>query len=122
MGRWAEAIVLLRPQAESGHPQFLALLGYMLGRAGQRAEALAIQARLRDRQQNGVLGAYYLAFVPAALGDRDQAFTWLDRAYEDGSLGFSPGRTVGLTDPLFDDLRQDPRLGRLRARLGLQNR
>jgi len=121
-GRWAEAIALLRPRAESGDALILAMLGYMLARAGQRGEALSIQDSLRNRWRNGALGAYYLAFVPTALGDRDQAFTWLDRAYKDRSLTFYPGRRVGLTDAPFDDLRQDPRLGRFRARLGLQNR
>jgi hypothetical protein len=94
----------------------------MYGRSGQRADALSIQARLLDQQRSGSIGAYYLAFVPAALGDRDEAFAWLDRAYEDGSLRFSPGRGVGLPGLPFDDLRQDPRMGRLREQVGLQKR
>jgi tetratricopeptide (TPR) repeat protein len=121
-GKWAEAIAALGPQAERGDAAVLALLGYMHGRAGDRAEALAIQARLLDRRDSGAIGAYYLAFVPAALGDRDQAFTWLDRADEDGSLRFYPGRRMGVTELPFDALRQDPRMDRLRDRLGLQKR
>ncbi len=122
-GRWAEAIALLRPQAEHGDYGTLALLGYMYGRAGDRGEALSIQARLLDRWRSGVLGAMDLAYVPAALGDRDQAFAWLDRAHEDGSLRFfAPGMRVAPSEPPFDVLEQDPRLGRLRERMGLQKR
>jgi hypothetical protein len=100
----------------------LALLGYLYGRVGQREKALSIQDSLRSRWENGALDAYYLAFVPSALEDRDQAFAWLDRAYEDGSLGLLSGLQVGLTDPLFDDLRQDPRLEQLHELLKLQKR
>jgi hypothetical protein len=63
-----------------------------------------------------------LAYVPAALGDRDAAFAWLDRAHEDGSLTFGPGYWVDLNDVPFDALREDPRMERLRERLGLQRR
>jgi Tfp pilus assembly protein PilF len=121
-GRWDEAIAALQPQADRGDELALALLGYMLGRAGRREESRAIQARLVDRRESGAIGAYYLAFVPTALGDRDQAFAWLDRAYDDGSLRFFPSGRVTLTGVPFDDLRQDPRMGRLRERLGLQKR
>ncbi len=89
-GRWADAIAVLRPQAERDSAGTLALLGYMTGRAGHREDALSIQARLHDRWQRGLLDAMNLAYVPAALGDRDQAFTWLDRGIEDGSLRFAP--------------------------------
>jgi len=121
-GRWAEAAAALRPQAERGDNLSLALLGYVSARAGKRAEALSIQNRLLDRRREGGIGAYYLAFVPAGLGDRDATFGWLDRAYDDGSLRFAPGRGMGATALPFDDLGQDPRMDRLRARLGIQKR
>jgi DNA-binding SARP family transcriptional activator/Flp pilus assembly protein TadD len=119
-GRWAEAIAVLHPQAELGDHLALALLGYMYGRAGMSGEAHAIHASLLDRHQRGAIGAYYLAFVPTALGDRDQAFTWLGRAYADGSLRFSPPLRVGFVGAPFDELRRDPRMRRLQARLGVQ--
>jgi DNA-binding SARP family transcriptional activator/Tfp pilus assembly protein PilF len=122
-GHWADAIAALLPQAESDSTgSALALLGYMRGRAGQREEALSIQARLLDRWRRGLVGAMKLAYVPAALGDRDEAFAWLDRALEDGSLRFAPGMWVDLTDVPFDALWQDPRMDRLRERFGYQKR
>jgi tetratricopeptide (TPR) repeat protein len=115
-GRWAEAIATLRGQADRGDALATAFLGYMYARAGQREEAAAIQARLEQRAGRGAEGAYYLAFVPAALGDRDEAFKWLDLGLKDGSFGFPSGRSVPFTDPPFDDLRADPRYERLRVR------
>lgn len=121
--QWADAIAALQPQAGSDSTgSTLALLGYMRGRAGQREEALSIQARLLDRWRRGLVGAMTLAYVPAALGDRDEAFAWLDRALEDGSLRFAPGKWVDLTDVPFDALSQDPRMDRLRERFGHQKR
>jgi hypothetical protein len=95
----------------------------MHARAGQREEARAIQARLLERWRAGTLfGAFMLVHVPAGLGHRDEAFAWLDRAVEDGSLAFSPGFWVDPEDIPFDALMGDPRLDRLRERLDLQKR
>jgi serine/threonine-protein kinase len=115
-GRWPEAIAALRPQAERGNRHALGLLGYMLARAGQRDEALRIQAGLLERRRRGTGEAFEVALVYAGLGDVDQAAAWLDRAVADGSLGFAL-MTVG---PLFDDMRGDPRFERLRERIGLR--
>lgn len=119
---WAEAMKAMEPWTRRGDLRGVAWIGYFKGRAGQTAEAQAIHADLLARWRDGKLEAYWLAWVPAALGDRDQAFSWLDRAFEKGELEFSPGLRVGLTDPLFDDLRGDPRLEALRRRLGFQRR
>ncbi|HKT61692.1 MAG TPA: tetratricopeptide repeat protein, partial [Gemmatimonadales bacterium] len=121
-GRWDDALAALRPQAARDSTATLALLGYMSARAGRREEAAAIQARLLQRRQSGRIDAIHLAYVPAALGDRDRAFAWLDSAVVEGSLRFAPGLLVDPTDAPFDMLEGDPRLPRYQARLGRQNR
>jgi hypothetical protein len=80
----------------------------MLGRAGEREEALRIRAHLLERWRYDGGGALPLAVVEAGLGDRDEAFAWLDRALEDRSLtGWPPHLTVmGL---LRESLGDDPR-------------
>jgi serine/threonine-protein kinase len=115
MARWAEAIAALEPGAEHDiEGATLARLGYVHARAGHREEALAIQAGLLKRWRDDSMLAMALAFVPAGLGDRDQAFGWIDSAEQDGSLRFSPGVWVDLTDAPFDVLADDPRMDRLR--------
>jgi adenylate cyclase len=54
-----------------------------------------------------------IAVLYAALGDRDQAMTWLEQGYEER---FNPG--VPLL-PGFDPLRSDPRFQTLARRIGL---
>jgi DNA-binding SARP family transcriptional activator/Flp pilus assembly protein TadD len=123
LGRWAEAIAALRAGAErdsSGNT--LAMLGYMRGRAGERAAALSIHARLLERWRTVEDGAMNLAYVPAALGDRDQAFAWIDSAFQEGSLRYAPGFWADLTDVPFDALAADPRMEQLWERFGLQKR
>jgi hypothetical protein len=56
-----------------------------------------------------------VAGINAALGDRDAAFEWLNRAYEQRDV-----QLVSLkTDPSLDGLRQDPRFADLVKRVGL---
>jgi hypothetical protein len=66
--------------------------------------------------------AINLAYIPAGLGNRDQAFAFLDSAYREGSLRFTPGILVDPADAPFDALEGDPRLDRYREALGLQKR
>jgi tetratricopeptide (TPR) repeat protein len=122
--RWPEAIAVLRRQAGRGEPHALALLGYMLARAGRREEALRIHARLIERQRRSDGNAYQVALVYAGLGDLDQAFAWLDRAIADRSRSGVPGLTLNviIMGPLFEDLRRDPRFEPLRERIGLHKR
>ncbi len=121
-GRWADGIAALRPRAERDSTgTALAALGYMHARAGERKEALEIHARLLERWRAGAVGELVLAYVPAGLGDRDEAFAWLDRAAENGTL-YAPGYWVDLTDVPFSALEGDPRMDRLRERLGIQKR
>ena len=59
--------------------------------------------------------ALNIAFIYANLGDKDQAFFWLDKAFEEhenrlGNLNVAPN---------FDPLRSDPRFAELVRRMGL---
>jgi adenylate cyclase len=122
-GRWAAAIHELRSvpaarQAQAG------LLGYVLARAGERAEAERILAELLAQWQAGGGDASFVASVYAGLGNLDEAFAWLERAVDEGSFLTVPGHANHLfvSGPLFEELRSDPRFPPLLARLGFQNR
>jgi TolB-like protein len=115
-GRLSEAIGLLRPQADAGDPMFRGLLGFMLGRAGQRDEAMRLLADLRARREHTGSGAFQVAMVHAGLGDLDEAFAWLDKSVDDRSI------STMIMGPTFDDLHRDSRFQKLTDRLGLQRR
>jgi hypothetical protein len=61
--------------------------------------------------------AAYMATIYAGLGEKDKAFEWLEKAYQDGSIGGGTGIAV---DPIFDPLRSDPRFADLLRRMNLQ--
>lgn len=104
---WPEAVAELRWAMRTGDARIaLGLLGYVLGRSGDRAEAQAILSDLlAGRKQSH--GAFGVALVYAGLGDYDNAFTWLEKASKEGSI------RVYIMDPLFEDLQRDPRFDRL---------
>lgn len=55
--------------------------------------------------------------IYASLGEKDQAFAWLDRAYDARSAFM----TVGiLASPDYDPLRSDPRFDALLRKMGLK--
>lgn len=76
-------------------------------------------ARLREvilrPYSSSVFGPWYLAEIHAYLDDKDEAFRWLDKAYEVKS-GTMPWIKV---DPSLDRLRSDPRFSALLRRMGL---
>jgi hypothetical protein len=57
---------------------------------------------------------FLIALIYVGLGDEDQAFAWLAKAYAERSV-WMPWLKV---DPEFDDLRSDPRFVSLMQRIG----
>jgi hypothetical protein len=58
------------------------------------------------------------AIVYGALGEKDTAFTWLEKAYEERD----PQLTYLKVGPRFDPLRQDPRFKEVLRRIGLADK
>ena len=110
-----EAIADLRRAAmvPKRPPRANALLAFALAAAGQREEALRLLGELHRRWQAGRIGAFDIAVVHAGLRNYDEAFAWLDRSYQDRSI------RPFIMDPIFDELRADPRFARLRRTLRL---
>jgi tetratricopeptide (TPR) repeat protein len=84
-------------------------------REGRREEALATVRRMENLYTAGSSDPLMVAEVFTALGDRDAAFEWLDRAYDDRRYWL----LFLKSDPAFDTLRDDSRFAELVARLGL---
>ena len=70
---------------------------------------------LRERSGRKYVGPDWVARDYIRLGDKDHAFEWLEKAYQEHS-SFLLDLKV---DPLFDPLRPDPRFQDLVRRVGL---
>lgn len=83
--------------------------------AGKSTEVRKILATLYAESQRRYVPPYFVATVHAALGEKDDAFTWLNKAYQ--------GRDTNLpwlkVDAAFDPLRSDPRFQELLSRIHL---
>ncbi|HUP48112.1 MAG TPA: tetratricopeptide repeat protein [Thermoanaerobaculia bacterium] len=117
IGDFAAAEAMFRKAAAltGDSPGSLASLGYLYGRTGRRDEAMDILRRLKTQPGDRYVSPYAPALVCTGLDLRDEAFLWLDRAYEERSSAL-PFLNV---NPRFDCIRDDPRLDRLTRRLGL---
>lgn len=93
----------------------LAALGYAYAVAGRRSDAVRIVGELKERSTQTYVQPVWRAVIHSALDEKDQAFDWLDLAYQDRS-----GWLVYLNvAPMFDNLRSDPRFSDLIRRVGL---
>jgi serine/threonine-protein kinase len=92
-----------------------AALGYLLAVRGQRKEAQAILHELELRARTGYVSPVAFHMLSVGLGDHDQAFAWLERAYQErrGWLAYLK------VDPMLDPLRPDPRFAELVRRMRL---
>ncbi len=98
-----------------GAPRYVAGVGDALAAAGKRGEAHHIIDELVRSSKSGNVSPLYIAEVYSTLGERDQAFEWLEKAYQsrDDELGWI------LIDPSLDNIRSDPRYADLLRRMGL---
>ena len=109
----------IRAFLRSGSGPFtLGHLGNVEARAGQTAAARRTIAQLENDVRRDGVGRYEIALVYAGLGDRNQAFRWLEEAYRAHDVGMVYLRV----DPCLDPLRSDPRLADLMHRVGLDER
>jgi serine/threonine-protein kinase len=92
-----------------------ALLACAHAMAGRRDEALEILDELKKRSRQRYTSPGDFSIVYAALGEREQAFLWLEKAFDERDMWMSTLKV----DPLFDPLRSDPRFQDLLRRVGL---
>ena len=95
--------------------EVLSLIGYTYGVSGRRVEALKVLQELQGQSKQRYVSPYHLAMVYAGLGEKDKAFAWLERAYEDREGRMTTLKFV----PEFDGLRSDSRYAALQRRIGL---
>jgi serine/threonine-protein kinase len=90
--------------------------GYAYAVAGRRKEAVRVARELDTIAARRYLPPFRVSLVHTALGDKDRAFAWLEKAYEDRS----PWLAYIKHDPTLDPLRSDRRFDDLLKRVGLK--
>jgi TolB-like protein len=111
LGQFAEALqVMLREPNEDYRLSGLAIVYWAMG---QRIESNAALHSLTDRFAS--TDAYGIAAVHAYRGEIDDAFRWLDRAYQ----GHVYGMLSVKADPLLRNLHGDPRFQAMLIRMRL---
>jgi serine/threonine-protein kinase len=93
----------------------LALLGHIYGRLGKQTEEQAVIKELQERYSKQQADGRDIAVVYAGLDDKDQAFAWLEKAFQYHSHFLAALRL----EPLLDPLRNDPRWSDLQRRVGM---
>jgi eukaryotic-like serine/threonine-protein kinase len=96
-------------------PYVLAFLGRAYVGSGKRDEALKTLGQMNEVAKQRYVPAYGFAVLYAGLGDKDHAFQWLERSYQDHAWDILYLKV----DPYFDNLNSDPRFGDLVHRVGL---
>jgi TolB-like protein/DNA-binding winged helix-turn-helix (wHTH) protein len=90
-------------------------VGYALAVSGRRDEARRVLSDLEGKASRGYVPALEIAVVHAGLGDREQAFLWLEKAYAERSPMLSGVRV----DPRLAPLQGDARFAGLLRRMNL---
>jgi tetratricopeptide (TPR) repeat protein len=96
-------------------------LGYAYAKDGDSAKARQILKEIEEQNQKTgpnekKIPSQERAIIYMGLGETDQAFTWLEKAYNE----HFPPITSLATEPIFDDLHSDPRFSDLTRRLNLK--
>ena len=101
--------------AHGREPAVVSALGYAYAMSGKKNEARGIANELTERWHQRYFPPVEIALVYAGLGDNDQAFHWLDKAYTERD-----SQLIWVNvEPQFDPLRSDPRFASLIQRVGL---
>ena len=115
-GMFAEALADIERKGRPVGPLFYwALRAYLYSRWQREPQSQqALRELVRFSRQHQV-DPYILAWAYAGTGKKDQAFTWLEKAYDQHSSAL----TALKVDPVYNLLRSDPRFQDLLQRVGL---
>jgi adenylate cyclase len=98
------------------HPWSVMELALTYAASGRQPQAEAIHAELVARSRSEYVPPTMLAFVSAALGRKDEAFEWLDQAYEERDMLMTWVKLLPHFDPLRDDRRFEALLEKMDLR------
>ena len=90
-------------------------LGWLYAVSGKRADALKIAKEVEELSAHTYVNYYNLATIYAGLGEKDETFRLLEKAYQQ----HCPPMVFLAVDPFWYGMRSDPRYADLLHRIGL---
>lgn len=117
-GKWEEAIQEFQKALQLSGTEDTDLmldLGFAYATVGERGEAGKILDKLKSLRERGIVPSGSIGILYGALGDSNEAFVWLEKAYQERD----PQLTYLKAGRRFGPLRQDPRFRALVQRVGL---
>jgi serine/threonine-protein kinase len=115
-GMYDKAIAEMEIAADlAGGVTHAGFLGESYARAGRRDDAIRELEKITELSKHHDVPAHKFALIHAGLGDKDQAFEWLEKAFENKEFPMvilQVGQGLG-------SLRDDPRFDNLLRRIGL---
>jgi TolB-like protein/DNA-binding winged helix-turn-helix (wHTH) protein/Flp pilus assembly protein TadD len=120
LGKPAEAIPEYQRAIEmsDGDQDPTAALAHAYAVLGKRAKAEKILGELERRSKTAYVSPYMIVTIYAGLGNKDKAFEFLEKAYQERSSDIAWQIKADLR---IDNLRSDPRFQNLLRRVGLTN-
>jgi TolB-like protein/DNA-binding winged helix-turn-helix (wHTH) protein/Tfp pilus assembly protein PilF len=114
--RFPQAMAELRKAMEVSNDRlWVGFLAHDMALSGDKAGAHKILAELQQLSNRTYVSPWLSAMVYPDLGDREQAFVWLEKCYR----GREHDLVFSKVWPMFDVLRSDPRYQDLMRRVGL---
>jgi serine/threonine protein kinase len=118
MGKHKEAVAEREKVLSlSGSPELAASIEEDFSRSGYKGVLQSWLDGLTEISKHGYVSSYSIADAYMRMGEKEKAFDWLEKAYDEHDSGLV---SVGV-DPLFDSVRSDGRFRDLLKRLRLSN-
>jgi serine/threonine protein kinase/Flp pilus assembly protein TadD len=107
MSMYAEAVTAIERAMNLARrtPVLVAMLGRAYALSGRKDEAETLLKELLERATSEYVLPIYFAGLYASLGNKNEAFRWLEKAYQERNSGMNLLKTF----PAWDSLRSDPR-------------
>lgn len=104
---------LQKAKAIKPTPHLFGVLGYAYAKSGRREEARKLLAQLKELSKRRYVASYWIAMIYVGLDEKDEAFAWLEKAYQERSWWLLWIKM----DPMVDSLRPDSRFIDLTGRI-----
>jgi tetratricopeptide (TPR) repeat protein len=105
---------LQKAKAMEPTPLLIGTLGYAYAKSGRKDEARKTLVELQELSNRRYVASYWIAMIHVGLDEKDEAFVWLEKAYQERSWWLLWIKM----DPRMDSLRSDARFSDLLRRIG----